>query len=254
VSLSPAQAKRQRAQLMREIARDLRAKQRAELATLRGEIQAARGRRRAALVEVRDACGAGKRQARERIRARRREVLEALKREIADERARAYSACEARIQAAHAARGAHASAREKFRAERSYQRELKRIERGNKQRRAEAFGTRRRGTEAIRESDDEVRGNIPPELVGLWERVKGRVRGSDRKSRTEAFLEYAESHPSEVLAALDDRTDAVIAELEGKERAGRRALRRPIARAAVRQAYAERSAASGGQAEDEVPF
>ncbi len=39
------------------------------------------------------------------------------------------------------------------------------------------------------ESDDEVRSNIPPELVALFERVKRGIKASPRMSRTEAFLQ-----------------------------------------------------------------
>jgi hypothetical protein len=45
-------------------------------------------------------------------------------------------------------------------------------------------------------------------------------------SRTEAFLHYAEEHPDEVLVAIDDKTDALIRELEEQERHARRDLRR----------------------------
>ena len=38
------------------------------------------------------------------------------------------------------------------------------------------------------ESDDEVRSNIPPELVALFERVKRGIKASPRMSRTESFL------------------------------------------------------------------
>ena len=46
-------------------------------------------------------------------------------------------------------------------------------------------------------------------------------------SRTEAFLNYAEENPDDVLAAADDKTDALIRELEAQHREARRSLRRP---------------------------
>jgi hypothetical protein len=39
-------------------------------------------------------------------------------------------------------------------------------------------------------------------------------------------LKYAEEHPSVVLEAIDDKTDALIRELEQKERDAARVLRR----------------------------
>jgi hypothetical protein len=60
----------------------------------------------------------------------------------------------------------------------------------------------------------------------LFERVKRGIKASPRMSRTEAFLHYAEENPDDVLAATDDKTDALIRELEQQEREARRSLRR----------------------------
>jgi hypothetical protein len=103
------------------------------------------------------------------------------------------------------------------------QRDMRAIERANKQRRKEAPKIARLEREG--ESDDEVRGNIPPDLVPLFERVKRQIKAAPRMTRTEAFFKYAEEHPDEVLIALDDKTDAVIRELEEQERQARRELR-----------------------------
>jgi SAM-dependent methyltransferase len=53
------------------------------------------------------------------------------------------------------------------------------------------------------ESDDEVRQNIPPTLIALFNRVRTQIRGSKRQTRTEAFLEYVADHPGEELDAVD---------------------------------------------------
>ncbi len=66
------------------------------------------------------------------------------------------------------------------------------------------------------ESDDEVRSNIPPELVALFEHVKRGIKASPCMSRTEAFLHYAEENPDDVLVATEDKTDALIRELEAQ--------------------------------------
>jgi hypothetical protein len=101
---------------------------------------------------------------------------------------------------------------------------LKRIEGGNRERRVAT--KRATGRERRSESDDEVRVNIPAELVALFERVKGGIKASPRETRTEAFLRYAEEHPDEVLTALDDKTEALIRDLERKEREASRYARR----------------------------
>jgi hypothetical protein len=37
-------------------------------------------------------------------------------------------------------------------------------------------------------------------------------------SRTEAFLQYAEKNPDELLSVIEDQTDALVRELEMRER------------------------------------
>jgi hypothetical protein len=67
------------------------------------------------------------------------------------------------------------------------------------------------------ESDDEVRQSIPSELVGLWERVKRSIKAGPRETRLESFMRYAEEHPDEYLGSIDDKTEAVIRDLERQE-------------------------------------
>jgi hypothetical protein len=153
---------------------------------------------------------------------------------VQSERQAARNACKADLAAARALQSHVEQARAKLAAEQRFRREMRRIERSNRERRSE-LAPKRAHRERMTESDDEVRANIPPELVGLFERVKRSIRGSERQSRTEAFLHYAEEHPSEVLAAIEDRTEAVIAALEAREREAARALRRPIPRAVLEE-------------------
>lgn len=61
----------------------------------------------------------------------------------------------------------------------------------------------RRSAELRAESDDEVRRNVADdlELAALWDSVdKRKFKSGPRRNRTEAFLEWAESHPE----ALDE--------------------------------------------------
>jgi SAM-dependent methyltransferase len=48
-----------------------------------------------------------------------------------------------------------------------------------------------------RETDEEVRTNLPPTLHELFRRVAGGIKGNARQTRTEVFLEYVEEHPGE---------------------------------------------------------
>jgi hypothetical protein len=224
--LTRAEGRRQRREIMKEIAREHRREQREKLAHLRQELRDARALRQTALRQAKDRCRTDRLAARARARELRARLLAELRQAVRAERTRAKEDCAAGLAEARAIADNVQRARAELAAERKYRRDLARIERANRQR----FKETRRATSAERrgESDDEVRGNIPPELLPLWERVKRSIRGSSRMSRTEAFLEYAEEHPSEVLEVLEDRTDALVRELEAKEREARRALQRGV--------------------------
>jgi hypothetical protein len=231
--MTPAQGRKQRRELMREIEREHRRLAREKLGQLREQIRDARQLRRTALVQAKERCRAERIAARARAREIRRRALEELREAVRRERAVARESCVADLAVARAIVDKVQRGRAELEAERKYQRELRRIERGNRAARLEtkrASGAERRG-----ESDQEVEVNIPPEFVSLWQRVKGRLRGSDRMTRTEAFMEYAHDHPAEVLTALEDRTEEVIRELEARERHARRELKRKP----PREAYAD---------------
>ena len=69
------------------------------------------------------------------------------------------------------------------------------------------------------ESDGEVEGNLPPEFVPLWHKVKRSIKSSERRSRTESFLEYVAEHPGEVIDAQEGGVDKEIAKLEARANA-----------------------------------
>lgn len=219
-----AQAALDKRQLWREINREHRRQAREKIAGLRGHLLDARQRRKLALRDAKERCRAERIAARERARAMRLRVLEELRDAMRAERAAARQTCSVRLGEARAIKDDIQRARAELLAEKQYQVDLRRIERANRQRRKEAPHVTRIERQA--ESDDEVRGNIPSELVPLFERVKRGIKASPRMSRTEAFLKYAEEHPDEVLVAIDDKTDALIRELEEQERQARRDLRR----------------------------
>jgi hypothetical protein len=98
------------------------------------------------------------------------------------------------------------------------QRDHMRAEYGRKggARRVSAAQARRERRE---ESDDEVRRNLPPELLSVWERVRGTIRPSPRRSRTEAFLEWAEENPDAVHAIVYEDVDRQVAQLIREQQA-----------------------------------
>ena len=81
------------------------------------------------------------------------------------------------------------------------------------------------------ESDDAVRRDIPPELVGVFNKVRRSIKGSDQRSRSEAFLEWAEENPGEIYAMQEQEAAREINRL-------------------VKEYQRE----AGGKADDHVPF
>jgi hypothetical protein len=214
--------------LLRELERDRKKKAREKIASLAAQLREARQRRKVALREAKERCRAERIAARERARAMRLRVLEELRESMRAERLGARQACTVRLGEARGIKDSILRARAELQAEKKFEADLRRIERSNRKRRQEAPRVTR--IERQSESDDEVRANIPPELVALFERVKRGIKASPRMSRTEAFLHYAEENPADVLDSMDDKTDALIRELEAQHKEARRSLRRPAPR------------------------
>lgn len=227
--LTPAQGKAQRRELMKSIANAERERQRAELADLRRQVREARAERARALVEARHACRDGRQQTRERIKAERARLIAEMRQRFKEERAQARSVCDQGLASARELAGAHERARAKLKAEKVFRADMRRIESQNRDRKRELARPRPRGEKAS-ESDDQVRGNIPPELHALFSRVGRSIKGTDRMTRTEAFLHYAEEHPHEVLASIEHESEANLAALEQKERNAYRALHKALPR------------------------
>lgn len=140
--------------------------------------------------------------------------------EIREMRSEARARCNARKQRVERlARTERQRIRRKLEEEERFQREMLRAE--GKARKASA--KRRTATEQRQESDDEVRANLPTELVPVFDRFRRQFRGTAHKSRTEAFLQWVEENPGEVVAVQQAAADAelarLIAEHERMERA-----------------------------------
>jgi hypothetical protein len=224
--VTPAQAKKNRAALWREIAREERRAARQKLAELRAELSSARAARRGSMGRARAECREARRRARQAGRELRARVLAELRETLRNMRARAREQCGADLGAARTLADRADRARAALVAERAYRAEMRRIEGYERQRKREE--RQKLGAPSVRrisESDDTVAANIPPEMLLLWERVKGRIRGTDRMTRTEAFLAYAHDHPGEILEAQEDQADVLVRELEARERQMEQELR-----------------------------
>ena len=220
--------------LWRDINREERKKKRALLVELRAQIREARARRKDALLAAKERCRSERIAARERARTLRLRALQELREAVEADRTAARQTCSVKLGEARAIRDDVERARAKHAAEKEYQRDLRRIEAANSQRRKEhphATHIERRA-----ESDDEVRSNISRDLIPLFEKVKRGIKASPRMSRTEAFLAYVEQHPEAMLEAIDEKTEALVRQLETRHRIPSRAshLRRsrPLERSA----------------------
>ena len=229
--LSDAEAKKQRKELLRDIAAEHLRKDREKLAQLREKIRSVKGRRKAALALTRKQCRAGARRARERAKARalaiRLEARELIRTARAEEVMKARSVCRARKAKVKAsALSAREQRKAKLAAERDFQADMRRIESWARSRRREQ-AKRTTAAERRQESDDAVRQNIPADLLPLFERVKKSIKGSTRQSRTEDFLHYAAEHPHEVVDAQMELSQREIAKLVHEEARLAKAVRRP---------------------------
>jgi hypothetical protein len=241
MALTREEAKKQRRELMQQIAREHRRKDRERLAELRTRIRSVKGRRKEALRKVVARCRAGRRAAKERAKARalaiRQEARNLIQRARDEEKRKARETCKARKEQVRvAATAVTARRRGELKAERQFQRELRRLEAWT--RRRKKAQQRRTAAEARQESDDEVRGNLPPELLPLFETVKRSIKGSSRQSRMEAMLSYAEEHPNEVVDAQEELSRREIARLIWEESALRRAMKSPARSRATREELA----------------
>lgn len=217
--------------LWKDIDKDLRRRDRQKLLELRESLRELRSRRPASSAHRKTEC----RDNRANASRRAREILEKAKSDARAARQAARSRCSI---------GAHHETQDKaeirrlraeIKAEQEHQRVMRRLARSQVARTRLRPTAKTRG-ERMGESDDEVRQNIPHELVPLWNRVRRSIKGSARQSRTEAFLRYAEEHPSEHYEAIDDKTDDLVRELERQQRSGRRDVR--LRRRRVRRYHA----------------
>ena len=206
-------ANRIKAALTRDVEKAERLHRRELLAELLRQLRDARTAHKGKMQLARRHCVSARKKLGRRAKARRARLLAELRATEAAERLGARNRCEADLVLARMLADKKKGAQVAAERERNYQRDLRRI-RDETRNKARALGRRSTAAERESESDDEVRGNIPPELVHLFNKVRRQIKGSPRHSRTEAFLHYAEEHPHEYLRAIEDKTDALVRELE----------------------------------------
>lgn len=80
-------------------------------------------------------------------------------------------------------------------------------------------GARATARELRQESDDEVRRNLPPELVTVFDAVRRRILPEKRRTRTETFLEWVEANQDEAHEIIYRDVDRAVARLVEEQRA-----------------------------------
>jgi hypothetical protein len=166
--------------LRREIEADRRNAQRDKVRELRARIQLARLERKAKVSAIRSQCAI----AREKLRA----------------------LCLTRRERA-ALEGARLV--EQRKAELGEEQGLEKLVR-SADRRGHKGGVRSTAAERASESDDEVRANIPSELIPAFDKNRRYIKGTPRKTRTEAFLQWAEENPAEIWALQNEQAEREI--------------------------------------------
>lgn len=190
----------------------------ADLAAVRARIAEIKHRRAETLARVRAHCKAERVRVREATKAKRRAERERIEAEIRAMRQAERNKCAARAyRVKHDAGELLEYERAELARERRQQRLNRRVElhRARELRKVTALERRR-------ESDDEVRANIDPELLPIWERVKSKIRAPAGASRTEAFLHWLHENADEVWRIRGEHAEAELGALLKRERLAQR--------------------------------
>jgi hypothetical protein len=198
----------------RDLAESLREKDKADLRLLRARINAARVARKNMLHLARLQC----RDARVSLKDRQAEERTELRAAHIVERVQGKSACETgkRLAKEHGT-GLELTAKERLAQERRDQKLVREADR------RPMFGATKKTTarERAQEDDDSVRSNLPPELVPVFNTVvrKLKFKATPKRSRTEAFLDWAEENPGEILAVQEANAEQMLKRLLKESRA-----------------------------------
>ena len=212
-------AARQLKQIRVSMERDLKRKDREKLAALRIAIKGAKVTRREKIRGVSVQCRSAKRANMERAKRAR----ERLRKSIQRTRERAKSICAvSRGEAQASTLTQIEKAVGALEAERTVQRQLAVWTRPK----SCAVPSRGRA-EKRQESDCEVAANIDdPGLRVVWERVKSKIKPGPRRTRTEAFYEWAAEHQGEVYEIQEADAERALRVLEQEERRMSRELKK----------------------------
>lgn len=208
---------------------------------LHGQTKLLRREGKAHRVAIRDQC----RETRVKLSADAKARREKLRDAIRAERVALRGSCQVRLADARAATN---RAIEEARRTAVDLDKLRKVARTPAQAHA-AEKARMRAATSIKESDDEVRRNLPDDLARIWQKVRHRpgMRGGKRISRTERFLHWVHDNGATVSRMLADEADRMLADLPEETEA--QYLERTRPRSSSKRSKRSRSAEL-----EEVPF
>ena len=217
-----SEAKAEAKRIRDELAAELKKADRAKLAKLKRDITAAKAQKREGIANVRTKCKDARIAHRERAKQLRAELTAAIR----AERAALKGSCAiGRDDARAKAQARITQLRRALGEEQSAQRTRRLYERPAKLHAGSRSSGGRRAAELRAESDDEVRNNLPPELVPVFDSVRRSISASPRRTRTEAFLEWAAEHPERVWSITERTIAADLKKLEADEAEHHRRMR-----------------------------
>jgi len=194
--------------------RERRKVARERLKSLRGAAKRVKKEKRERLSSIKRSCSAMARDQKDSAKQKRA----ALNAQLAADRAALHGSCSA---ARGMTRGAAIERLHEVEAEAQDIRRtanVERVWRGDRRLGVQPGRGGRRAAERRHESDDEVRRNIAPELVPVWNRMKGRFRDEPHRSRTEAFEEWVAENRGDVESMLarshEDISDVLATEAD----------------------------------------
>lgn len=201
----------------------LKERDRKRLQTLRGQVKQAKQRKREAMKRARALCKTARRRVREEIKELRAAERQRINQIVGELRTNERAACRARKARVKTAGGSVEQKRRRLvLEEQRTQQILRRAER------KAALQVRSSARERQQESDERVSNNLPPELRPLWQRFKGDFKNTKRATRTEAFLEWAEANPEEVIRMQSDQADREVERLVRQQEQLQRKLAKPL--------------------------
>lgn len=220
-----------------------------------GQVREAKREGRAERVSIRQQC----KEARAHLTDDARRRREALSDAIRGERLALRGRCSVRLEEARALTDKRI---EEARKTAMHLDKLRAVTRSPAQQHA-AERARLRRAEAIKESDDEVRRNLPADLQAVWARVKHKpgMRGGKRISRTERFLHWVHDNSATVERMLNEEAERAFrsyreeTEAEYNARKAEEASKRKgAARARAKQRTIKNLDPQQDLSPDEIPF